>query len=352
MTLGNPHLPWTSGHVRQKLDAAYEKRVPSFVVQGTSSRTVPETTDEESVATIQASIVSAASYEVARRDDWIVEHIAAPGCWTEVVGEVKKGKTTFNAQMIRSVLEGKPFLTWKVRQTGVVLYTEQVGLSLDATLERAGVRRHPNLYVLDQSKTFGKPWTHVACALIRRCEEVGAQLLFVDTLTRLAGVGGEGENFSGVVSILDPFREAKARGVACVFVRHAGKSRENREDASRAGRGSTALTGDMDIAVNLFQPGSEDVRRVKTISRLGEEITVLLRYDGSGYEAVEGGEVPVSGRERKATEMRDKVDTEFRSGNTTAAGVAKALGVDRKTAAKYIAELTGGFVVAGEGSDG
>lgn len=340
---GNPSDPWNEAHVKAKLDAAYAKRGQEFTVQSPpASSLAAEPTDE--VAEIEGAIVRAEDYAVTAREDWIVEHLAAPGCFTEILGEVKKGKSTFNSQMIRCVLEGRDFLGWRVRRTGVVLYSEQVGLSLDATLERAGVRRHEGLHILDQSKTFGKRWSAVVTALLRRCQAVGAQLLFVDTLTRLAGVEGEAENASGVVSILDPFRAAKALGIAVVFVRHAGKSRENREDVSRAGRGSTALTGDMDIAVNLYQPGSEDVRRVKTISRLGEDLTVLLRYTGEGYEVV-ADDVPTTTRGRRGEETREAVEVEFRSGNTTIAGIARALGHDRRTVQRYLAQVTGGLVV-------
>lgn len=351
LTLGNPSNPWTIQHVRQKLDSAYAKRPPEFVVEGASSALRQSADPEAAVSAIEDLIVRASDYDVTEHEDWIVEHVAAPGCFTEVVGEVKKGKTTFNGQMVRCVLSGESFLGWRVRQTKVVLYTEQVGLSLEKTLERAGVRRSPDLYVLDQSQTFGRPWSQVACALLRKCRDVGAQLLFVDTLTRLAGISGESENQSGVVSVLDPFREAKAMGLAVVFVRHASKSRENREDASRAGRGSTAITGEMDIAVNLFQPGDEDVRRVRTISRLGEEVSVLLQYDGGGYKAVAEADFPVSTRARKDSEVRDQIETEFRAGNTTVAGIAKTTGRDRKTVRRHLQQMTGGFVVDGEESE-
>jgi hypothetical protein len=107
----------------------------------------------------------------------------------------------------------------------------------------------------------------------------------------------------------------------------------------------------MDTVVNLYQPGSEDLRRLTTISRLGEEQALTLRYNGSGYDVVEEGSVPLTAGERKADETKARVEAEFRSGNTKPTGVAKALGIDRKTASKYLAQITGGFAVEGEGSD-
>jgi len=356
LTLGNPADPWTISHVQAKLASAYAKRAanPSTIVEVVGRPAAPPAPAAQAdVDAIVAAGVSAADFVVTKREDWIVENVAAPGCWTEIVGEVKKGKTTFNMQMIRCLLRGEPFLGWRTERTPVVLYTEQVGLSLEATLERAGIRSERDLVLLDHTKTFGRPWQAVVGALVKLCERSGARLLFVDTLTRLAGVAGEAENAAGVVSILDPFQAAKAAGIACVFVRHASKSRENREDVSRAGRGSTAITGDMDTALVLYQPGSEDVRRVRSVSRLGDEVELLLQYESGLYTVVATGATDVevahhdagaarltAHAEKRASAARVRVDQarlELGPG-ATSAEIARAADVDVKTAKKYLAE--------------
>jgi hypothetical protein len=99
----------------------------------------------------------------------------------------------------------------------------------------------------------------------------------------------------------------------------------------------------MDVAVNLYQPGSEDVRRVKIVSRLGEELSVLLKYDGHGYVVTDEEETPVSAGAKRKADLREKVETEFRTGNTTAKGIARALGKDPKTVRKYLREVAGGM---------
>jgi hypothetical protein len=339
--------PWTAGQTNELLRSAYQKRgqTASFATTLAGVATAPQqaATDARAacLSKIRNRMKTGVSWEVASvHTDWLVENIAAPSCFTEVVGEVKKGKTTFIAQLVRSVLLGEEFLGFPVKQGPVVLYTEQEGLSLHHTLERAGIRRHPDLHWITQSDVIGEPWAYIGEGLIAACREFGASILIVDTLAQLAGLAGESENASGSVSVLQPFQYAKEHGIACVFVRHASKSVENRGNISRAGRGTTAITGAMDICVLHEQPGSEDIRTLKVVSRLREEATWTLKYEEGLYVVMKDGAPPV-GAAKVTAQNRAKVEDAWKAGARTADEIAKITGLHRNTVRRHLDHFLG-----------
>jgi hypothetical protein len=348
MPLSRPEEPWTLTHCDELLQSAYTKLAakghqPGFVTHlpgGAAGSSYMALGEAEQRAAVLAKIERASTWVVQEREQWIVEGMIAPACYTEVIGEVKRGKTTLISMLMDCVLEGKDFLGRKVRKGPIVVYTEQAGLSLEKTLERAGIRNHPDLYFLTGSASFGAPWRASVGAVIDKCVEVGSQMLFVDTLARLAGVEGEAENTSGIVSILNPFQEAKARGIACTFVRHASKSIENRSDVSRAGRGSTSITGEMDICALLYKPGVEDIRCLHVVSRLGEESDQTLQYENGVYKVL-ADTAPAVGSKGAAEKKREQAKEAFDGGARTPSAIAKLTGMTRTTARKYLAEFMG-----------
>jgi hypothetical protein len=354
MPLSRPEDPWTEAHCDELLQSAYAKLAARGHEAGFLTRLPgqPATASSQTRAELKKKVHRASTWIVEEREQWIVEGMIAPACYTEVIGEVKKGKTTLITMLMDCVLEGKDFLGRKVRKGPIVVYTEQAGLSLEKTLERAGIRHHPDLYFFTGGDMFGAPWKEAIGAVIDVCGDVGSQMLFVDTLARLAGVEGESENSSGIVSILNPFQEAKARGIACTFVRHASKSIENRADVSRAGRGSTSITGEMDICALLYKPGVEDIRCLQIVSRLGEESDQTLQYVDGTYVVLD--RTPELGMKAVSDKKRAAAKEAFDAGARTPSAIAKAAGMTRATARKYLAEFMGSnmpVTFADEGSD-
>jgi len=349
MPLSRPEEPWRregKTGTDELLRSAYAKRLalgqtPGFTTYLVAGEPVANVDVEKRVFD---NIVCAKDWEMETNNEWIIENLIAPACFTEVIGEVKKGKTTLTSQLIHCMLNGIDFLGMKVKQTPVVLCTEQAGLSLERTLSRADVRKHPDLHFITYGRLFGLPWKDAVAALLKYCDKVGAKVIFIDTLSRISGMEGDLENSSGGVAVLNAFQVAKMKGIACVFVRHASKSLENRNDISRAGRGSTAITGEMDICIHLAQPGAEDIRVLRMVSRLGEMDELVLRYKNGIYEIVPEGEVK-TGQQRVKDANTEKVKKAVADGAKTTAEIVRITGMAKETVRKKLKELRGGMEI-------
>jgi hypothetical protein len=284
LPLGNKHDPWTVEHVVEKLDRAYEKRA---LEPGAAGPLVDDTDDAEPAAD-DLSLFEPVNALDFPDQQWIVEDFAAPGAFTEIIGKVKKGKSTLTYQLIDAVRRGDAFLGRATVQGGVVLLTEQTGTSLKKTLERAGLLDADNVYVLRKQQIQKLGWRRAVRLATALCRTTGIRLIVVDTLSRLASIGGDSENSSGAVAVLDPFNDAKELGVACIFVRHARKGQSGEADEiADAARGSSAITGDMDIVLRLTSV-EDDIRCLSWESRITDDPEdVYLEYDDGTYLVVE-----------------------------------------------------------------
>lgn len=296
LTLGNPRQPWALADVRNRLDSAYEKREVVFSVESAPA-SAPVGSTSASASAPPPEVPASAFVPVRSLEfpdqDWVVEDFVAPGAFTEVIGKVKKGKSTLVYQLVRSVLTGEPFLGRAVSPGPVVVLTEQEGASLKATLTRAGLYGAdlPLVVVRKSGLAALGPWPVAAAAVVDLATWLGAKVIVVDTLARLARIRGDAENSSGSVAVLDPLDRARSAGVACVFVRHARKGASGEvDDIADAARGSSAITGDMDVVIRHRPHGGDggDLRVLSWESRLTDDPDdVALRYVDGRYEVVE-----------------------------------------------------------------
>lgn len=283
LVLYRPHDPWTIEHVSVRLRSAYHKQA--------MNPTPPP---------IPGVVDGALPYVFKRIVDlefptqaWVVEDFVASGACTEIVGKVKKGKSTLVYQLVNAVRQGEPFLGRKTLLSGAVILTEQMGTSLKETLKRAGLLEATNVYVMQKADigTVGG-FAEAADLATKLCQREGLKLLVVDTLSRLAGLGGDSENQAGAVGILDAFVAARELGIACVFVRHARKGQNGvSDDIADAARGSSAITGDMDIVIRLAPSG--DLRCLSWESRITDDPDdVYLQYHDGVYVVVDEPDSP------------------------------------------------------------
>lgn len=275
--------PWEEEHVRVRLASAYTKHALSPA----APPPIPGIVDD---TPLRMKRISDLEFP---EQPWIVEDFVAPGACTEIIGKVKKGKSTLVYQLLNAVRTGEPFLGRATLAGGAVVLTEQTGTSLKKTLERAGLLGTDSVYVMQKGdiKAAGGFPSAVAQAT-EQCRRLGIRLIIVDTLSRLAGLGGESENQAGAVSVLDPFTEAREMGVACVFVRHARKGQNGvADDIADAARGSSAITGDMDIVIRLAPSG--DLRLLSWESRITDDPDdVYLQYQNGTYVVVDEPDSP------------------------------------------------------------
>jgi AAA domain len=220
--------------------------------------------------------------------EWVLRPWVAMGSITELTAKVKAGKTTLSMHAIRAVVSGLEFLGWTALRGPVVLLTEERVGTLRAALTRAGLLDCADLHILRRQDARGHDWADVVAEAVAKCHAVGALLLIVDTLSLWAGLRGEDENASGAAAgAMEPLQAAAASGLAVLVVRHERKSGGEVGDA---GRGSSAFSGAVDIAVTLRRlegdATARNARRLDAAGRYDETPeTLVVELTEHGYVA-------------------------------------------------------------------
>lgn len=331
LPLGNPHDPWTEQHVASRLERAIEKREPD---PGAVSGIVGEEPATRSATALREKVRDAPTFIAQAQTDaagreWIATDFIAPGCWTELIGVMKEGKTTFACGLLRAVTRGEPYLGRDCRAERVLYVTEQVGLSFQRTLERGGLLDATNLYVLTIADLFGLRWSEASTAIVDIAAELGCKVIVIDTLARLSGMVDEDEAKSVVV--LNPLLKARALGIAVLFVRH---SRKAGGAINVAARGTGAITGEMDVCLYITAPQgvASNYRRLEGVSRLTDTIEEHLEYDGGTY--IIGTDPAATKREAAVAPVVQHLSAQGMAW-TPAAAIIEAVKDDRSRAQVY-----------------
>jgi len=221
--------------------------------------------------------------------EFAVEPYVLAGAVTELVAKIKAGKTTYVLGEIvcKAITKGP-----------VVYLTEQPTASFRVALQRAGLIGTKNLFILPFNAVVGRPWSDIAKIAIKKCREVGALLLVVDTLSHFCGLEGDSENDSGAaIACMKPLQEAAAVGIAVLTIRHERKSGGEIGDA---GRGSSAFGGAADTLLTLRRPEGRTrptLRKIECVSRFeGLPSEAIFEYRDGRYEYM-GKENEIAERE-------------------------------------------------------
>jgi hypothetical protein len=228
---------------------------------------------------------------------WIVKGLLAQGCLTELTADIRAGKTTFTAQLVRAMRERRPFLGQPTSWARVTWLSEEPPVSFRqamhrAHLESAGAGEVCCIFRQDVATVT---WP----TLIEHCTRSyhgSPGLLIVDTLSRFVGVGPDQENDPAIAAkALEPLLQAAKQGLTVMVHRHARKSGG---DVATAGRGSSAWSADTAIMLLLRRPvrnGDPDELAIASRSRIlesasrftetpaqDEPVTIALSPDGYG----------------------------------------------------------------------
>jgi RecA-family ATPase len=240
---------------------------------------------------------------------WVVRGFLAAKNITLLLGIPKVGKTSLAFAIIRAILHNEPFLMRSVLQGPVVLLTEQLETSLRERLAKSGILDDARLIILQYDSTRGVSFPDVMQRTVETCHEVGAGVLVIDTFSRWVGLQGDSENNSGaVLEAMDPIRAAAADGLAVLIIHHERKSGGS---AAVAGRGSSAIAGEVDIVLKLAANGggASSQRVIEASSRFDEtpaSITIE-RLESGDYIEVSGGNVTASDRIREILSRRSRL---------------------------------------------
>jgi hypothetical protein len=284
--------------------------------------------------------------EVPEEPAWVIPGLLARSWTIKVAAREKTGKGTFIALLLGAVERGEETLFGPATEpTTALIYTEEPQDSIREKIADAGLRRATVVYGWELG---GLDWPGKVDALIDRATDDGHGVIFVDNVSRAAGVEDEaGTELARAVEYLS--ERAKAAGLAVIIDHHHRKAAGKTEDKSRGG---TALAGACDNNVEMERVGTDWTSRVRRLSSRGRvrathwTRTVALTEDGTGYEVVADTDAPQDGRLRKRLRaLRDAGDA-----GTDAAAFAEAIELGKEAARQTLKELEGeGWAQSTEG---
>jgi hypothetical protein len=198
----------------------------------------------------------------------VVPPYLVAGAITEVIGAPKVGKTRLRNYWLRCALTGAcSFGHPPSDPTRAVLLTEEPESALMEGLEAAGLKLSDDLQIATLFDVKDASWPEAVAAAVDLAKRTKAGLLMVDTAPALARLEGEEENSAGhALAAMRPLQEAAAQGLSVCLYRH---DRKQSGDVARAGRGSSAFTGAVDVVVTISRPreGRDTVRELQALGR-------------------------------------------------------------------------------------
>jgi DNA-binding transcriptional ArsR family regulator len=247
---------------------------------------------------------------------WLLPGYLARFAVTLLAGRPKVGKSTLTCALLASIAKGAPFVGLETSRSGVLLLTEE---RRDTLAEKARILRLISfrhgaspigggnelapVHALMRHDAGATPWREVVRQAMAHCAQHELALLVVDTFDRWTGLRGEAENAAGAVNeALEPLQYAAASGLAVLIVSHQRKSSG---EFGEAVRGSNALTGGVDVVLELERPSrtlqlgghARVLRAVSRFSSTPEELYVEL--DEHNFVPIESPEQVKADAERE-----------------------------------------------------
>jgi len=134
--------------------------------------------------------------------------------------------------------------------------------------------------VLTRDAAWPKPsWPKLIEAAVAEARRVSAGLLVIDTFAFWAALAAEREKDAGAAqAAMEPLMGAAGSGLAVLLVHHA---RKGGDDDGEAVRGSSALTGEVDVVVELDRPERDAPPRQRVLLALSRfpQTPGALMYD-------------------------------------------------------------------------
>jgi hypothetical protein len=224
------------------------------------------------------------------KEEWLWEDFLAPDSITLLSACPKVGKTTLVFAALHCLTKGEPCLGRETRASGVLLLTEE---------RKRSLREKYRVWPLDSSRVHvlylhdaqGVPWDAIVRRAVDYCREHHLEVLVVDTFAEWAGFRRDEENQTGpMLEALRPLKNAAGEGLSVLLVSHQRKAHG---EHGAAVRGNNALTGGVDIVIELERPTNQTLandkgtRVLKFSTRFGNappELVITL--DGAEYTVV------------------------------------------------------------------
>lgn len=246
---------------------------------------------------------------------WLVRGYLAPSAITLLAGRPKVGKSTLAFALLAAISAAAEFAGLETGAAGILLLTEERRDTLAAKaralrlidsatvrLPKGGGNEFRAVHVLMRHDAGATAWPEIVRQAIAYCVQHELAVLVIDTWDRWTSLRGDAENAAGAVNeALEPLQYAAAAGLAVLLVSHQRKSVG---EFGEAVRGSNALTGGVDVVVELERPArslqlGSQARVLRAVSRFDSTPEEL--YLGLGDDGFATIEQPRTGRRRRRT---------------------------------------------------
>lgn len=188
---------------------------------------------------------------------------------------------------VAASLKDRLFLNQATRTVPILLVTEENPRTLRLELDRAGLTDATNLHIIPFASFAGLPWPQLAQRIERACRDLNIGWLILDTFYSVVGLGGDEENKAGAVDeAIAPLRRLAGKlDIAITLLRHARKAGG---EVGTSGRGSSALTGAVDIVGLLKRSfGKASTRRQLEVTGRVEQVTLHVELRDQAYVVVD-----------------------------------------------------------------
>jgi DNA-binding transcriptional ArsR family regulator len=268
------------------------------------------------------------------RANWLWRGYLAPGSLSLLAGRPKVGKSTAVFGLLAALAAGRPYLDLETRESGAVLLSEEREGTLAEKARRFSLDGRIDLLMRHQVR--GATWQEVVDRAVDHARTNDLGLLVVDTFNAWTGLRGDDESKAGAVhEALEPLTVAAGHGLAVLIVAHQRKAQGAYGEAVR---GSNALTGGVDVVVELERAPTElgaAARVLRAVSRYGatpEELAAELV--GETYSA--RGDLEHLSAEHERGEVLDAIPDE---GESTITDIAEQTGIAKGTVGRRLEEL-------------
>jgi len=214
--------------------------------------------------------------------EWLWNGYIAKGALTVLAGQPKVGKSTLAFGLFAQRALARPLLGLSVSGGQTLLLSEEREASLSEKANDLHVAE--GLHILCRQDVRMLSWPEVIDDALLYCRAQSIDLLVVDTFDKW---GGHDENHPGqVVEALQPLLLAAAEGLAVLILHHQRKAAGSYGEAVR---GSNALTGGVDVVMELERAGS--IRVLRSLSRFrSTPEEVFAHLCGDHFEHIELGD--------------------------------------------------------------
>lgn len=215
---------------------------------------------------------------VVEHTEWVWQGVIPKRHLILLAGREKQrgGKSTLLFGLIAHVLTGKAFMNRETNPQRVLYLSEETRETVRDKLMTFRIPDTDSLLLLTREGFRGG----TRGALYRYQREIEhivkhhrIELVIIDTFQSFSAIRGDGENSVGEVqAALAPLLKLSSQGVGVIIVHHHNK-------AEGEPRGSTALTGAMDVILNITRKGGEHAQNRRILEYEGRFGVGAIEYE-------------------------------------------------------------------------